>query len=222
MNDDDLGPWESQLRQHLSRHLDGQLGRSLKRFEAEPPAARHNEPPERSRPPAPRVTLRTVLAGVAALAAAVMLLALLVSDGEEQAEAPRPQVDQRADIDRIENDQPTQQDQHPRPDVPRDPAAEATITADLPPGGPDAALDANESSGASNALANLGQPLIIERLLRSRTLDEGTVLIDGRTPARKLRRQWYERVEWYDRARGARMERIVPREEVVFVRIPTL
>jgi hypothetical protein len=68
----------------------------------------------------------------------------------------------------------------------------------------------------------MGHPLIIERLLRSRTLDEGIVLIDGRTPARKLRRQWYERVEWYDRARGARMERIVPREEVVFVRIPTL
>ncbi|MEX0712372.1 MAG: hypothetical protein WD278_08475, partial [Pirellulales bacterium] len=150
--------------------------------------------------------------------AAVVVLVLLVSDGEEQAEAPRPQVDQRADIDRIEK---PPQDQRRKPNVPRDPAREAAITAaDMPPGNPDAALDANESGGASDALASMGQPLIIERLLRSRTLDEGTVLIDGRTPARKLRRQWYERVEWYDRARGARIERIVPREQVVFVRIP--
>ncbi|MEX2560172.1 MAG: hypothetical protein WD403_09675 [Pirellulales bacterium] len=221
MNDDDLGPWESQLRQHLSRHLDGQLGRSLKRFEAEPPAAGHNERPERPRPPAPRARVPIVLGGLAALAAAVMLLALLVSDGEEQADVPRPQVGQRAGVDRNEKAQPSRQDQ-PKPDVPRDPAGEATVAADMPPGDPDALLDANESGGASDALATVSEPLIIERLLRSRTLDEGTVLIDGRTPARKLRRQWYERVEWYDRARGARIERIVPREEVVFVRIPTL
>jgi hypothetical protein len=60
---------------------------------------------------------------------------------------------------------------------------------------------------------------LVERATRSRTIDEGTVLI-GQTAVRKLRRQWWERVEWFDPAHGARLERFVPREELSFVAIP--
>lgn len=58
--------------------------------------------------------------------------------------------------------------------------------------------------------------LVIGRSARGRTFDEGTLLV-GRTPMRKVRRQWLERVEWFDTQHGARLQRIVPREEIVFV-----
>jgi hypothetical protein len=64
------------------------------------------------------------------------------------------------------------------------------------------------------------EPRVVEELIRLRTLDEGIVLIDGRRPVRKLRRQWLQRVAWFDANTGARLERIVPREELVYVDIP--
>ena len=63
------------------------------------------------------------------------------------------------------------------------------------------------------------RPLLIERSTRSRTVDEGTVLI-GQTPVRKLRRQWLERIEWFDPEHGAYIEQFVPHEEFSFVALP--
>jgi hypothetical protein len=70
------------------------------------------------------------------------------------------------------------------------------------------------------AVTARAQPGVVEELVRYRTLDEGIVVIDGRRPVRKLRRQWLERVAWIDEASGARLVRIVPREELVYVGIP--
>ncbi|HVC97648.1 MAG TPA: hypothetical protein VND64_28510 [Pirellulales bacterium] len=70
------------------------------------------------------------------------------------------------------------------------------------------------------AVTARAQPGVVEELVRYRTLDEGIVVIDGRRPVRKLRRQWLERVTWIDEASGARLVRIVPREELVYVGIP--
>lgn|SRR5487761_1091746 len=70
---------------------------------------------------------------------------------------------------------------------------------------------------ASGAAAR--QPLVLGRALSTRTLDEGTLLV-GRTLVRKVRRQWLERVEWFDPQNGARVQRIVPHEEVLFVPLP--
>jgi hypothetical protein len=50
-----------------------------------------------------------------------------------------------------------------------------------------------------------------------RSLDEGTVLLDDHTPARRVRRQILEQVQWYDPRRGTQVELTVPREEVLFV-----
>ncbi|HET6882926.1 MAG TPA: hypothetical protein VFI31_22345 [Pirellulales bacterium] len=63
------------------------------------------------------------------------------------------------------------------------------------------------------------QPLVLGRALSTRTRDEGILLV-GRTPVRKVRRQWLERVEWFDPQNGARVQRIVPHEEVLFVPLP--
>lgn len=63
------------------------------------------------------------------------------------------------------------------------------------------------------------EALILASALSTRTLDDGVLLV-GRTPVRKLRRQWLERVEWFDPHNGARVQRIVPHEEVLFVPLP--
>lgn len=74
-------------------------------------------------------------------------------------------------------------------------------------------------SKASGSQASAGEPLLVGRTLKTRTFNEGTLLV-GRTPVRKVRRQWLERVEWFDPQNGARMQRIVPHEEVLFVPVP--
>lgn len=64
------------------------------------------------------------------------------------------------------------------------------------------------------------QARLVQQAVRWRTLDEGTVMLDGRA-VRKLRRQRLERVEWWDQVRGVRIQTLAPREEVVLVAIPT-
>lgn len=64
------------------------------------------------------------------------------------------------------------------------------------------------------------RPLLLEHQVRGRVFDEGVVDVPGAKPMRKLRRQRWERVEWYDPERHARVEMIVPREEVVLVALP--
>ena len=54
-----------------------------------------------------------------------------------------------------------------------------------------------------------------------RNLDEGTVLLDDNTPARRVRRQVLQQVQWYDPASNAEVEITVPGEEVVLVGMPS-
>lgn len=83
----------------------------------------------------------------------------------------------------------------------------------------------NASDGAeahpapSSVRSDVRQPLLLGQAFSTRTRDEGTLLV-GRTPVRKVRRQWLERVEWFDPENGARVQRIVPHEEVLFVPLP--
>ncbi|HEV3343779.1 MAG TPA: hypothetical protein VG125_25625 [Pirellulales bacterium] len=98
-------------------------------------------------------------------------------------------------------------------------AAEKRAAAEKPTAeGADATGTAPESAGEVVGAAAAG-PLILGRTLKTRTLDEGTLLV-GRTAVRKVRRQWLERVEWFDSRNGARVQRIVPHEEIVFVPLP--
>ena len=84
---------------------------------------------------------------------------------------------------------------------------------DVPVVSPDDGLERPVTTASSASPAPL---LVVGRSTRSRTFDGGTLLV-GRTPMRKVRRQWLERVEWFDPQHGARLQRIVPREEIVFV-----
>ena len=94
-------------------------------------------------------------------------------------------------------------------------AAPAVSAADEPGDEP----SADQESPGNGDRMSAAEPLVLGRALSSRTLDEGTLLV-GRTPVRKVRRQWLERVEWFDPQNGARLQRIVPREEVLFVPLP--
>lgn len=49
------------------------------------------------------------------------------------------------------------------------------------------------------------------------TIDEGTFLVDGKLPVRKLRRELVEQATWYDAEAGARVQVTVPRQDVTFV-----
>jgi hypothetical protein len=53
------------------------------------------------------------------------------------------------------------------------------------------------------------------------TIDEGTFLVDGRVPVRKLRRELVEQAMWYDAEMGAHVQVSVPREDVMFVEMAT-
>jgi hypothetical protein len=81
-----------------------------------------------------------------------------------------------------------------------------------------ASTSPEETEPAENSHA---KPLLVGQQFQWRTIDEGIVYLDPYTPVRKLRRQRLERVEWYDAARGARVQMIMPREEVQFVSLPS-
>ena len=54
-----------------------------------------------------------------------------------------------------------------------------------------------------------------------RTLDEGTVVLADRGPARQFRREVIEHVEWFDPAQNKRIQIDIPSEEVVLVAMNT-
>jgi len=75
---------------------------------------------------------------------------------------------------------------------------------------------------ATNDPASSQSPLM--QWVQSRTVDEGTVVLDDPThavPARKLRHQELEHTQWYDPARRAQVEMTVPRENIKFVEMDT-
>lgn len=65
------------------------------------------------------------------------------------------------------------------------------------------------------------EPVRVDQLTCWRTLDEGTVLLDGQTPMRRVRRQVIETYEWFDPEQQALVEVTVPREEVILVSMQT-
>ena len=61
----------------------------------------------------------------------------------------------------------------------------------------------------------------LEQIVTYRTLDEGAVVLENHGPARQLRRQVLQTVQWYDQQRKASLEITVPREQIVFVGMPS-
>jgi len=74
-------------------------------------------------------------------------------------------------------------------------------------------------SPAPSASASVAIP--VEQVLSYRTLDEGSVLIENLGPARQLRRQVMQTVQWYDPQTKANMQITVPREQLVYVPMPS-
>ena len=186
---------EEQLYREVRRQLDQQLGRAAPYFLA------HCGAPIRHRKP-PRLSL-----AIAALAAACCS-AFLVWRHVRPPVAEQPQTEAIASIKSVAP--PIVRSNH----TPENETANAERSATAP-----ATREERTEARSMPGDAAARQPLILGRAFRSHTVDEGTLLV-GSTPVRKLRRQWLERIEWFDPENGARVQRIVPREEVLFVPLP--
>jgi hypothetical protein len=57
--------------------------------------------------------------------------------------------------------------------------------------------------------------------VHSRTWDEGTVVLEGAVPARRLRHQWLQRTHYFDPEEGVRKEITIPREDVRYIELDT-
>lgn len=190
LDDNELDPrLAAQLREELHRQFDGQLGRAARHFRERHATGIHRVKTGRSH-------RRWIVPLSAAAAAACLVLIFGRYLGREASQLPQN----------------------------RQNATKMPETTMPPAGDEHAASHANQQAAVANTdadtftapAASSSPPLLVARALRSRAIDEGTLLIDGRA-VRKIRRQWLERVEWFDPQHGARLERIVPREQVVFL-----
>jgi len=77
-------------------------------------------------------------------------------------------------------------------------------------------------SPAADAVLASYDPQDVEGVVRWASRDEGMVWLDDETPARKIRRQRWETVEWTDPRDSSRIAVSVPREEIVLVSFPKL
>jgi hypothetical protein len=66
----------------------------------------------------------------------------------------------------------------------------------------------------------LVQP-VVERLVSSRTSDEGVVMLDDDTPVRVFHRQAIERTRWFDEHEQMTAQEVSPRDEVVLMKLVT-
>ena len=57
--------------------------------------------------------------------------------------------------------------------------------------------------------------------VHSRTWDEGTVVLEGARPARRVRHQWLERTHYFDPREGVFKEITVPREDIRYIVMDT-
>src|SRR5687768_1910166 len=57
--------------------------------------------------------------------------------------------------------------------------------------------------------------------VHSRTWDEGTVVLEGDRPARRVRHQWLERTHYFDPQEGVRKEITIPREDIRYIELDT-
>lgn len=82
--------------------------------------------------------------------------------------------------------------------------------------------NANQS-GVSPIVASDSKSIPFTQAVQSswtQTYDDGTVMVDPQTPARKLRRVQYEKTEWQDPS-GKWQSRIdIPKQDVILVDIP--
>lgn len=62
------------------------------------------------------------------------------------------------------------------------------------------------------------QPLFpVAQSVAWRTMDDGTVMLNGDVPVRQLRRQVVEQIKWYDPDRKTTVELHVPQEQVMLI-----
>ena len=57
--------------------------------------------------------------------------------------------------------------------------------------------------------------------VHSRTWDEGTVVLEGHRPARRVRHEWLERTHYFDPQEGVRKEIMIPREDIRYIELDT-
>ena len=93
--------------------------------------------------------------------------------------------------------------------------SEKPVNVDRTPGG-EASVDPVQTS--ASLAVNWEQ---VERVVSSRTVDRGLVLLDDNTPARLVRRVSLEQTEWVDEQRGVRMQAFVPRQEARLISLDT-
>jgi hypothetical protein len=189
---------EMRLGDELRNQLDRQIGRAaphfLKRY-----AARSNGPRVRRQRYARRLAALAVAAAILCTACVVWQRGL-PWNGSDEPVGELVVVATHADIHEIPANHVD--------DAPM-PASEEAETD----------LSSDSELGVARGHTGVAEPLVVGRILKTRTLDEGTMLV-GRTPVRKVRRQWLERVEWFDPQNRAHVQRIVPHEEVMFVPLP--
>jgi hypothetical protein len=61
----------------------------------------------------------------------------------------------------------------------------------------------------------------VERIVQSQTTDEGVVLLGEDAPFRVLRHQSIEQENWFDQRQNIRAQQVTPREDLVFIKMPT-
>jgi len=210
MPDMDDANLETLLREHLTAELNGQLGRPMAAFFAHAAQVDRadgireaSDPPLRlTQSPAPGRFGRLNrlnrfdgwFLGLAGAALAASLAALWAAPAAFRAHAP---------VLPVHAPQPA-----PTP-LPPEMAMKNTETPD---------------GTASNDLANMSSQSPLMQWVQSRTLDEGTVVLDDpnhAVPARKLRHQELEHTQWYDPSRRAQVEMTVPHENIKFVEMDT-
>lgn len=190
MNDPFDERFEPLLRDYLSAQLDGQLGKAEACFVGLAPDLPSASP---SRRPSPR--RGRLIAAVAATAASIT--AAVWCGVHVGRQPPQRQANGKIQTEAAEQVEP----------LPVQKFAADNSSGDAPSS--DKSLSPREATSA--------EPVLVGQQLQWQTIDEGIVYLDPQTPVRKFRRQRLERVEWYDAARGARVQMIVPREEVQFV-----
>lgn len=194
LDDNELDPrLAAPIREELHRQLDGQLGRAARHFRQRHEIGIHRVETGRSR--------RRWIVPLSAVAAAACLV--LIFGRYLGREISQPPQNRQTATKLPEATTPPAGDKHAESDANQQAAVASA----------DAITDAVTVAAPA---ATSSPPLLVARALRSRAIDEGTLLLDGRA-VRKIRRQWLERVEWFDPQHGARLERIVPREQVVFL-----
>jgi hypothetical protein len=78
------------------------------------------------------------------------------------------------------------------------------------------------NAGVHDSPSGAGAGLQMEELtLCSQTRDGGTILLDDRTPARRLIRKELKQTRWLDPETGASIEKIEPRQDIMLIQLDT-